>query len=179
MAYSRLGDSEKAKKLQLVILEKQRRLLGDGRPQTLHAMHNLASTYECLNQPKEAEELRVAVLEKRKMFFKKKLQDDVVEKLRRLCGDDHPDTLSAMYRLATINYEGEQFQQAAELLGVVLEKERKLLGDGHPDTLPVMENLAATFRRLDKVPEAEQLEKLIEGNQNKPTGSDSEVPEHP
>jgi hypothetical protein len=45
---------------------------------------------------------------------------------------------------------------------VALKKHRKLLGEDHPDTIRIMRNLAETYRKLEKVPEAEELERLVE-----------------
>jgi predicted Zn-dependent protease len=44
---------------------------------------------------------------------------------------------------------------------MALEKYRKLLGEDHPKTIWIMQNLAETYRKLDKVPEAEELERLV------------------
>ncbi|KAJ7803007.1 hypothetical protein B0H14DRAFT_2384924 [Mycena olivaceomarginata] len=81
-------------------------------------MSNLANTYERLGQFEAAEKLKVLVLEK-----------------RRILGDGHLGTLSAMDNLA-ITYESSgRFEEAEKLQLVVLEKWRKLLGDVQLDTL--------------------------------------------
>jgi hypothetical protein len=86
----------------------------------------------------------------------------VLEKMRKLLGKDHLDTLRAMGSLAATYYNLGQFLQAGELGAGTLEKYRKLLGEDHPDTIRVMRNLALIYRNLDKVPEAEELERLVE-----------------
>jgi hypothetical protein len=55
--YSQLKEFTKAEELQVVVLEKQKQLLGDNHPDTLHAMENLASTYRSLDKLTKAEEL--------------------------------------------------------------------------------------------------------------------------
>ncbi|KAJ7260841.1 hypothetical protein B0H12DRAFT_980280, partial [Mycena haematopus] len=69
----------------------------------------------------------------------------MLEKQRKLLGDDHLDTLHAMYSLAVTYYKLGHSEKAEKLRVVVLEKRRKLLGDNHPDTLDAMYNLANTY----------------------------------
>jgi hypothetical protein len=64
--------------------------------------------------------------------------------------------------LAVICSELGWFLRAEELCTGALEKHRKLLGEYHPDTTRIMRNLASTYHKLDKVPEAEELERLVE-----------------
>jgi hypothetical protein len=53
-----------AEKLEVLVLEKRREILGDDHPDTVRAMVNLAMTYHRLGQLNKAEELEVVVLEK-------------------------------------------------------------------------------------------------------------------
>jgi tetratricopeptide (TPR) repeat protein len=66
----------------------EKRLLGEEHPDTIHAMGNLASTYESLGKYADAQKLKIKVLDMR----------------NRLLGEDHPDTIEAMSNLA-ITYE--------------------------------------------------------------------------
>ncbi|KAF9474122.1 hypothetical protein BDN70DRAFT_778912, partial [Pholiota conissans] len=59
-------------------------LLGDNHPETLTSMANLASTYQRQGHWKEAEELQVELVKKRKQWL----------------GEDHPDTVRSMKTLA-------------------------------------------------------------------------------
>jgi hypothetical protein len=43
----------------------------------------------------------------------------------------------------------------------VLEKRKMVLGVNHPATLHTMRNLTSTYRCLDKLSEAEELETLV------------------
>ncbi|KAJ6450480.1 hypothetical protein C8R45DRAFT_1083913 [Mycena sanguinolenta] len=86
------------------------------------------------------------------------LQLSEAERCRKCSGDDHPDTLRAMHRLAmTYNLLG-RYEEAEKLYAAVLEKEKKLLGDDHPDTLQIMHNLAITYDNLGQFEEAKKLE---------------------
>jgi hypothetical protein len=66
-----------------------------------------------------------------------------------------------MSNLAFTYHNLGDFYRAQELGIVVLEKRKQVLGDNHPESLRAMRNLALTYRRLDKLPEAEELEKLV------------------
>ncbi|KAJ6450470.1 hypothetical protein C8R45DRAFT_916805 [Mycena sanguinolenta] len=59
-----LGQFEEAEMLQVVVLEKRSKVLGDDHQQTLKAMRNLARTYDKLGRTEEAEKLRSILLEK-------------------------------------------------------------------------------------------------------------------
>ncbi|KAJ7463350.1 hypothetical protein FB451DRAFT_1370786 [Mycena latifolia] len=88
----------------------------------------------------------------------KELQTMVMEKQQNLLGEDHPDTLDAMFWLAWAYEDLGLWKEAEEILVVVLEKRRHILGDDHPDTLDAMGNLAAIYERLGKLREAEKFE---------------------
>jgi hypothetical protein len=66
---------------------------------------------------------------------------------------------------------------------VVLEKQKQVLGDDHPDTLLAMGNLAVTYCCLNKLPEAEELEKLVHNHEGSvdenSEASDEEASEDP
>ncbi|KAJ7099151.1 hypothetical protein C8R44DRAFT_716814 [Mycena epipterygia] len=92
--------------------------------------------------------------------FKKaeNLQAAVVQKRRDLLGEDHLDTLKAMYWLAWTYRTLGKFKEAEQLEVVVLKQHRNILGDNHPDTLKVVGNLATTYHSLGKLKEAEELQ---------------------
>ncbi|KAJ7099089.1 P-loop containing nucleoside triphosphate hydrolase protein [Mycena epipterygia] len=105
--------------------------------------HEFGKIY--LGKFKEAEELEVVVLEKR----------------RNLLGDNHPNTLTAMGNLAVTYKTLGKLKEAEELEVAVLDKRKNLLGDNHPDTLRDMANLAFTYGDLGKLKEAEELEVVV------------------
>jgi tetratricopeptide (TPR) repeat protein len=75
------------------------------------------------------------------------LELEVLEKLKQVLGDDHPDTLQAMNSLALTYIHLGKFEQAEELQVIVLDKQKQVLGHDHPDT---MDNLASTYQKLGK-----------------------------
>ncbi|KAJ7916511.1 hypothetical protein B0H13DRAFT_2448673 [Mycena leptocephala] len=147
-----------AKKLQVVVLEKQRLRLPAEDPDIFTAMSNLATTYHSLGQLQEAEQFGITVL----------------EGLRKTLSEDHPETLNAMGSLATIYYSQGKLQEAKELEVRVLQQRTNLLGDEHLDTLSDMHNLAATYHDLGELDEALKLKVIVLEKRKKLLGE-----EHP
>ncbi|OCL06050.1 hypothetical protein AOQ84DRAFT_86231, partial [Glonium stellatum] len=73
------------------------------------------------------------------------IKEFVLEKRRRILGDEHPGTITAMSNLAVTLGDLGQHQDAATMKREVLEKRRRILGDEHPDTIGAMNNLANTL----------------------------------
>ncbi|KAF2804628.1 TPR-like protein [Mytilinidion resinicola] len=89
------------------------------------------------------------------------IQEFIWNEKRRLLGEEHPDTISAMYNLAvTLGYQG-QLDEAAKMKKEVLEKRRRILGEEHPDTILVMSNLAQTLGDQGQVDEAAKIKKEV------------------
>ncbi|KAJ7458502.1 P-loop containing nucleoside triphosphate hydrolase protein, partial [Mycena latifolia] len=61
----------------------------------------------------------------------KQLQLAVLADQRNVLGEDHPDTLLVMGRLASAYWRGGELKEAEELEIVVIEKRRKILGEDH------------------------------------------------
>ncbi|KAF7333391.1 High osmolarity signaling protein SHO1 [Mycena venus] len=166
-----------------IILVQSQKDLGDYHPSTLQAMEDLARTYYELGEFMLARDLRVVVLEKRKIQLGEEhpntlrsmgalgltygqlgqhneaesLQVQVLEKQRKLLGEDHPYTLWAVGNLAT-TYEKLGFpMEAKSLIVQVLEVRREVLGEGHPDIMRTMGGLASTYNDIDQLKEAESL----------------------
>jgi hypothetical protein len=78
----------------------------------------------------------------------RQLQNDTLTRLRRILGDNHPDTLTSASRLAAELRELGEYQQARALDEDTLARRRRVLGDNHPDTLVLANNLAADLRPL-------------------------------
>ena len=121
--YYEQGQWNKAEVLDVAIMEKSKRLLGDDHPNTLLRM----------------------VMEKRKL----------------LLGENHPATLLSMANLAAIYGDHGHWNDAEKLEVVVMEKRKQLLGENHPDTLLSMANLAATYRNQGRWNDAEELEVVV------------------
>lgn len=76
---------------------------------------------------------------------------------RKLLGEDHPDTLSAMNDLAILYRDEGQYAQAEPLASKVLEIRRRLLGEQNPETLDSMNALGLLYRYEGKSAQAEVL----------------------
>jgi tetratricopeptide (TPR) repeat protein len=71
---------------------------------------------------------------------------------RATLGDDHPDTLTSLNRLAGVYRGTGRLKEAEPIYAEVLQKRKRVLGPEHPDTLSSMHNLAGLYRdqgRLD------------------------------
>ena len=90
----------------------------------------LALIYWNQGRWKEAEELRVQVMEISK----------------RVLDKEHPDTLSSMANLALTNQDQGQWKEAEELGVQVMEIRKRVLGKEHPNTLTSIANLASTYQ---------------------------------
>ncbi|WP_405566925.1 tetratricopeptide repeat protein [Streptomyces sp. NBC_01167] len=63
------------------------------------------------------------------------MTEDLLERQRRVLGDDHPDTLRAAANLA-VDLAASGEVEAARALGEdTLERQRRVLGEDHPNTL--------------------------------------------
>ena len=108
----------------------------------LPAMDNLGILYQLHGQYHEAEQLFVQVMETRK----------------RVLGQDHPDTLTSMGKLASTSRNQGRWTEAEQLEVQVMETRKRVLGQEHPHTLTSMANLASTYWNQGRWTEAEQLE---------------------
>ena len=79
------------------------------------------------------------------------LDQDTLERRRRVLGQDHPDTLYSAYNLAADLRELGEVHAARDLDQDTLERRRRVLGQDHPDTLYSAYNLAADLRELGEV----------------------------
>ncbi|KAF2819853.1 kinesin light chain [Ophiobolus disseminans] len=100
------------------------------------------------------------------------LQVQVLQTMKRVLSDEHPDTLTSMSNLASMYWNQGRWKEAEELgvqsqgrwkeaeeLGVqVLQTMKRVLGDEHPSTLISMDNLASTYWNQGRWKEAEELE---------------------
>jgi hypothetical protein len=75
--------------------------------------------------------------------------------MRRILGEEHPDTISAMNNLASTFGDLGRRDEAAKMLQEVLDKRRQILGEEHPDTITAMSNLAVTLGNLGRLDELE------------------------
>ncbi|MFC8350032.1 FxSxx-COOH system tetratricopeptide repeat protein [Streptomyces sp. NPDC057280] len=85
------------------------------------------------------------------------LDEDTLERRRRLLGEDHPHTLGAASNLAVHLAVLDRVGEAAALGEETLARQRRVLGEEHPDTLRTASNLAIRLAALDRVGEAVAL----------------------
>jgi serine/threonine protein kinase/tetratricopeptide (TPR) repeat protein len=84
----------------------------------------------------------------------------VVEGRRRLLGDEHVETLTAMNRLAMVLSNIDQADPEAErLLRQAVDGLRRTRGDRFPETLSAMSDLATLLQQTDRLEEAEDLQR--------------------
>jgi tetratricopeptide (TPR) repeat protein len=91
----------------------------------------------------------------------RKLQEQALAALRRVLGEEHPDTLAAMGNLAqTLEAQGD-LAGARKLGEQVLAARRRVLGEEHPDTLAAMNDLAATLHAEGDLDGARELQEQV------------------
>jgi tetratricopeptide (TPR) repeat protein len=86
------------------------------------------------------------------------LQEHVLQTMKRVLGDEHPNTLTSMNHLALTYWNQGQWKEAEELSMQVMQTMKRVLGDEHPDTLTSMNHLALTYWNQGQWKEAEELE---------------------
>jgi DnaJ-domain-containing protein 1 len=102
------------------------------------------------------------------------LQQQVLQALRRVLGEEHPDTLTSMNNLAATLRDQGELPGARALQEQVLQARRRMLGEEHPDTLVSMNNLAETLRAQGDLPGARALQEQVLQAQRRVLGE-----EHP
>ena len=82
-------------------------------------------------------------------------------KRRRILGEEHPETLSAMHALAlTYQVQGRN-TDAAGIQEQVLEQRRRIQGEEHPHTLTAMHNLALTYQAQGRNADAAGIQEQV------------------
>ncbi|KAJ7438892.1 P-loop containing nucleoside triphosphate hydrolase protein [Mycena galericulata] len=107
--------------------------------------HAFASIYRYSKRPAEAAKIKNVILQKQ----------------RETLGDDHPDTLSAMWSLATSYNHIHQPKKAEELLLVLLENRKRTLGDNHLYTVKVMAEMSVVCSQLGQLQHAKELQVVV------------------
>jgi eukaryotic-like serine/threonine-protein kinase len=153
-----LGDAKTAAEQEDAARAIYTRLRGPDDPDTLMAMHNLASSYDLLGRVDEALKLREETLALR----------------RAKLGSDHPDTLAAMNNLGLSYGNAGRLADALKLREETLAGFKTLRGPDHPDTLMAMNNLANGYFALSRNAEALKLREETVALYKKTLG-----PDHP
>jgi uncharacterized C2H2 Zn-finger protein len=89
------------------------------------------------------------------------MEEEVLEKRKRILGEDHPDTILALANLAFTLRGLGNYDKALSMEEEVLEKRKRILGEDHPDTILALANLASTVAGLGKADEAFLMKKEV------------------
>jgi tetratricopeptide (TPR) repeat protein len=89
------------------------------------------------------------------------LQMQVMEIMKRVLSDEHPQTLSSMANLASTYRNQGRWKEAEELEMRVIEIMKRVLSDEHPDTLISINNLALMYSNQGRWKEAEELQMRV------------------
>jgi hypothetical protein len=108
-------------------------------------MTNLALTYGDQGRTNESIEL-----------FKQ-----ILERQRRVNGEDDPDTLKATVDLAIANMQVGNLVETCRLQTEVLRKMEEILGEEHPLTLNTMDNLAVTYYEMGNDETGDELKRRV------------------
>jgi non-specific serine/threonine protein kinase/serine/threonine-protein kinase len=136
-----LGQAKKAAEQEEAARSLYARYLGADDPQTLQAMHNLASSWAVLGRVDDALKLREETLALR----------------RAKLGPDNPDTLASMNNLALSYGDAGRHADALKLREETLARFKAAEGPTHPDTLMAMNNLGNAYFALNRNDEALKL----------------------
>jgi eukaryotic-like serine/threonine-protein kinase len=200
LTYYALGLYRDAIPLQETARDYYRAASGPENPDTVAAVHNLASSYIQAGRLDEALKLREQVLTLRRKLNGPehpatlqaiqdlagsyhavgrqeealKLQEEGLPLCRKVFGPEHADTIGAMSNLAICYDEAGRLDEALKLREQVLALRRKVLGPEHPDTLMAMNNLANSYGDTGRLGDALRLGEEALALSRKVLG-----PEHP
>jgi serine/threonine protein kinase/Tfp pilus assembly protein PilF len=83
------------------------------------------------------------------------LQASALATRRRVLGEEHPDTLTAMNNMGFLLQGQGKLDQAEPYFREALEKRRRVLGEEHPDTLISINNMGFLLQDQGKLDQAE------------------------
>jgi hypothetical protein len=133
----------------------ERRARGEER---LYAAQNLAECRRCDGQYAASE----------------RIQREVLGVMRRVLGEEHPDTLTTAGNLAESLSGQGKYADAERIEREVLGVRRRVLGEEHPDTLAGASNLATSLSGQGKYADAERINREALGLRRRVQGK-----EHP
>jgi tetratricopeptide (TPR) repeat protein len=100
------------------------------------------------------------------------LQERVLEVLRQVLGEEHPDTLTSMHNLAMMLLAQGDLAGARRLHEHVLDARRRVLSENHPHRLASMHNLAQTLGAQGDLAGAHSLQERVLEAQRAGLGED-------
>lgn len=141
MVYSEAGRFQKAQTWLAMVVDADRRVLGDDHLTTLEDMHDLAVIYEKNGLHTKAEVIQTLVVQSR----------------ARVLGESHPETYRALAYLSLTYHEQGRHKEAEQIQLQVAEAAKVLLGPEHRETLLTLHSLASTYQSQGRPLEAEAL----------------------
>ena len=89
------------------------------------------------------------------------MKQDVLEKRRRILGDEHPDTISAMNNLANTLGDQGRLDKASTLFKEAYQRSVSTLGQSHPRTEIIKRNIIKVHASMSNHKEEKCLLKSI------------------
>ena len=86
-----------------------------------------------------------------------------LEGLKKVLGEEHPNTLDSMNSLAIVLNNQGKYEKAEQMHRQALEGSMKVLDKEHPDTLDRMNSLALVLDGQGKYEEAERIRSCLKG----------------
>ena len=172
-----------AVELGIEVLDMARRALGTGHPTWIRAADHVLFAYGNLKDVAGFENLKGQVVEAKKTTWKEisldqihvfdtislvlvqqeswtdaqEIEEQKLNMLRELRGENHSDTVVSISLLAWICEENGQWTKAEKLKLEVIDKNRSILGPDHEDTVRYMEDTVTFYMRLGDLENAEIL----------------------
>jgi hypothetical protein len=81
----------------------------------------------------------------------------VLEKRKRILGEEYPDTISAIGNLVNTLDKHDQLDEAAQMQKRVLEKQRRILDKEYPFTIRAMNNFVITLEDQGQLNETAKI----------------------
>jgi tetratricopeptide (TPR) repeat protein len=128
-------------------------------PDSEHSSRQRSEHTSTQNTVNNLEEMLMQIREQGQQEDAVRICMEVLEKSRRILGDNHPNTITAMGNLALTLGDQGQLEEAARMQKETLEKSRRIFGDDHPDTITAMGNLALTLGDQGQLEEAARIQK--------------------
>ncbi len=183
LAYSDLGEYQKAAQLQEKICVTQSKVLDEHPAVLLESLTNLANSYSACGEYSKALKFRQQVYQWYCEFFAEEYPAavdalhnlavsysdigdhrkslELTEKayaLRcRVLGEEQPDTVSTLHNLAVYYRDTGEYEKALELAQKAYALRGRMLGEDHPDTISALENMAICLSSLGEHRKALEL----------------------
>ncbi|MFD6726017.1 tetratricopeptide repeat protein, partial [Streptomyces sp. NPDC060131] len=88
----------------------------------------------------------------------RRMDEDTLERRRRILGEEHPDTLDSAHSLAVTLHALGQPTDAHRMHEDTLDRRRRTLGEDHPDTLDSAHSLAVALHALGQDADARSMD---------------------